>query len=220
MISPLTDYITDLDLSLRAVMEPTNKDYKCFNTGGVEVEVGEFLYGFVRMIKPEFILETGTHLGISSTYMGLALKANQYGYLTTLEIFKENIQHSEALWKRVGVEAYIIADMERSLMYELDYDVDLLFLDSEPDIRFKELRRFYPRVKEGGYIFIHDTPRNLCQGNHNPDHPEFKSWPFGDMLPEIKEWVHNKELVPFTFGTPRGLIGFYKVHKGDYAWKS
>lgn len=214
----LTDYLTEHDMSLRLAAEPTNADYQCFNTGGVEVQVGEFLFGLVRMIRPEFIFETGTHLGISSAYMGLALRDNKYGILTTCEIFKDNIEKSEALWKRLGINDYILADRERSLDYELDYDVDLLFLDSEPDVRFKELRRFYPRVKKGGYIFIHDTPRNLCQGNFNSDHPHLKSWPFGDMLPEIKEWVRLGELTPFTFGTPRGLTGFYKVHDDDYRW--
>lgn len=218
MYSLVTDYIVDKNMAMRPMLEPTNPDYQCFNTGGVEIQVGEFLYGLVRMLRPEFIFETGTHLGISAAYMGMALRDNKFGMLTTCEIFKENIQKSEALWHRLGINDYVLADRERSLDYELDYTIDMLFLDSEPDIRFKELRRFYPNVRGGGFIFIHDTPRSLCQGNFNPDHPTYKSWPFGDMLPEIKEWVRSGELVPFTFGTPRGLIGFYKVHKDDYRW--
>ena len=93
-----------------------------------------------------------------------------------------------------------------------------MFLDSEPYFRFQELRKFFPHLLEGGYVFIHDTPRSLCQGNVNPDHPEFKSWPFGDINREVKNMVLDMELIPFTFGTPRGLIGFYKPHHDDYRW--
>ena len=213
--SLMTERIMDLS-SMQPIVEPTNPDYQCFNDGGVECQVGDFLYGFVRMIRPEYIFETGTHFGISSSYMGMALKDNAYGSLTTVEIFKENIQKSEALWEKLGISDYVIADNERSLSYELNYEVDILFLDSEPDIRFRELKRFYPFLKEGGFAFIHDTPRTLCQGNFNPDHPHLKSWPFGDMLPEIQDWVQDHDLQVAHFGTPRGLIMFYKTHSSDY----
>jgi len=213
--SPVTERIIELS-AMKSIAEPTNSDYQCFNDGGVECQVGDFLYGFVRMIRPQYIFETGTHLGISSSYMGMALKDNAYGSLTTVEIFKEKILRAEKLWDRLGIHDYVIADNERSLVYELNYEVDILFLDSEPDIRFKELKRFYPFLKEGGFAFIHDTPRTLCQGNFNPDHPHLKSWPFGDMLPEIQSLVQDCDLQVAQFGTPRGLTMFYKTHPNDY----
>ena len=36
-------------------------DYQAYNSGGVEVEVGELLYSFVRVLKPKRVFETGTH---------------------------------------------------------------------------------------------------------------------------------------------------------------
>jgi hypothetical protein len=100
--------------------------------------------------------------------------------------------------------------------YDLEYDVDLMFLDTEPDIRFNELRRFYPKLRYGGYVFIHDAPRGLCQGNINPDHPEYKHWPIGTINREVHEWVLDHDLVPFFFGTPRGFMGLYKRDSRDY----
>jgi predicted O-methyltransferase YrrM len=216
----ITEYLMLKDPSLVEMPEPTDANYTCFNTGGVETAVGEFLYGFVRMTKPEYILETGTHMGISSSYMGKALVDNKKGTLTTIEIEKEHINTSKARWDRIGISDYVFVDKENSTEYDVEYDCDLMFLDSEPNLRFRELRRFFPRLKPGGFAFIHDAPRGLCQGNVNTDHPEFKSWPFGDINQEVKTWVLDHELVPFHFATPRGLVGFYKKHPDDFNfWK-
>lgn len=51
-----------------------------------EKEVFEFIYGFVRMIKPEFCLEIGTFEGDGAMAIGRALKENQHGYLWTADI--------------------------------------------------------------------------------------------------------------------------------------
>lgn len=218
----ITEYLVNKDPSLTAHDEgewsKTHSEYTAFNDGGVECEVGEFLYGMVRLLKPQHILETGTHMGISSSYMAQALKDNGRGLLTTLEIEKQHIRTSEWRWKQLDLERYVICDKEMSLEYDLEYECDLMFLDSEPYFRFKELKRFYPKLKNGGYAFIHDTPRTLCQGNVNPDHPEFKSWPFGDINEEVKNWVLDNDLVPFYFPNPRGMVGFYKRHQDDFKW--
>ena len=215
----ITEYLKTKDQSLKEMDEPTNPDYKCFNTGGVETVVGEFLYGLVRMMRPEYIFETGTHEGISSSYMAQALKDNNKGMLTTLEIENQHIRTSQERWKRLNLHEFICCDKEDSIEYDLETDVDIMFLDSEPHLRFRELRRFFPRLKDGGVALIHDTPRSLCQGNVNPDHPNFKSWPFGDINREVKEWVWDNQLVPVTFGTPRGLLMLYKRHPADYKWE-
>lgn len=216
--SMITEYLQSRDPTLRLMDEPSDSSFKCFNTGGVEVEVGEFLYGFIRMLKPNYILETGTHMGISSSYMAQALKDNNKGFLTTLEIEKEHIKTSTERWDKLGLSKFVVCDKEYSLEYELEVDVEFMFLDSEPEFRFKELRRFFPKLLPGGYAFIHDAPRTLCQGNVNTDHPEIKSWPFGDINKEVIDLVHSFNLVPFQFGTPRGLFCVYKPHDTDYKW--
>ena len=68
----ITDYILARTNKIKTENEITNAEFEMFNTGGVEVEVAELLYSLVSVWKPNFILETGTHLGISSAYMGLA----------------------------------------------------------------------------------------------------------------------------------------------------
>ena len=62
-----------------------------FNTGGIECEVGELLYGLVRALKPKHILETGTYHGLSSTYMALGLKEIHSLRVMHRDIKPENI---------------------------------------------------------------------------------------------------------------------------------
>jgi predicted O-methyltransferase YrrM len=214
----ITEYLKTRDNSLQEQDEPTNSEYRCFNTGGVETAVGEFLYGLVRMIRPNNVFESGTHEGIASSYIGQALKDNGKGMLTTIEIEKQHIRTSEARWNRLGIHEFIVVDKADSVDYELVDDCEIMFLDTEPYLRFAELRRYFPQLLPGGFAFIHDTPRNLCQGNINPDHPEFKSWPFGDINREVINWVKDRDLIPIHFETPRGLVGFYKTHLGDFKW--
>ncbi len=188
---------------------PGRENYTMFNTGGVELEVGEFLYAFVKMTKPLRILETGTHLGVSAMYMAQALKENRGGgRVITLEIFDENIKQSKKLWRETGVSEYVKAVKKPSLEYEASEEFDLLFLDSEPDIRFDEVNRFYPRLKPGGFIFIHDLHPNLGQSNLFIN--GMKNWPFGDYREKFGHLLKDHSLQAFTFRTPRGLVIFQK----------
>ena len=212
----ITDYLISRDPSLILENEPSDSNYKCFNTGGVETAVGEFLYGWVRLIRPENILETGTHLGISSSYMAQALKDNGRGLLTTIEIERQHIQTSTARWEKLGLSKYILCDKEFSIEYDLEYDTDLMFLDSEPEFRFKELLRFFPRLKSGGYVFIHDLHRHMHQ---IPNEEHDFAWPYGKIPAAFTALVTSGQLRPFHFSTPRGLTGFYKVSEGDYKWQ-
>ena len=204
----------------------TNSTFTAFNDGGVECEVGEYLYSMVRMLKPTRVLETGTHHGIGALYMALALHDNLsdiapdvVGKLDTIEYLPENHQIASDRLARAGLSGFVECHLRNIKDFNpKDTEYQMIFLDTEPDSRFSELVKFYPNLSQGGYIFIHDTPRGLCQGNVNPDHPRLKSWPFGDIPKELNELVTNGELSVFYLPNPRGLIGFYKPHKDDYKW--
>ena|GEM_PF-6341551 len=212
----ITDYLLQRTNSLDKQPEitPNCQHYSMFNTGGVEVEVGEFLYSFVKMIKPARILETGTHHGISSLYMAQALKENKKGHLTTLEIFDENIERSRRLWKEAGVSDVVTCVKEDSLKYGSKGPWDVLFLDSEPHLRFDEVVRYYPHLSAGGFIFIHDLHPNLSLSGVVIDGMEH--WPYGDFRPKFGELLKDYSLQTFSFRTPRGFTVFQKADQ-DFA---
>jgi predicted O-methyltransferase YrrM len=195
--------------------EPTDARYRCFNTGGVEVEVGEFLYGLVRMVKPDRVLETGTHKGISASYMGLALRENAQGVLTTVDLTPENVRDSGELFATLGLQPQVeqvYGDAAQFVWGHSD-PIDILFLDTEPQTRFGEMLRFFPEVREGGFILIHDLHHHLSQ----EDNPELGfGWPYGRLPDELKRLIDERKLRLVHFRTPRGFTLFYKPAPEDY----
>lgn len=191
-------------------------DYHSFDDGGVECQVGELLYSLVRMLRPSRTLETGLYSGISLMYVAMALQDNQKGHAESIEYEQFHLKRSKERIVRMGLQDFVTLIQEDARKFVPQGTYDFIFLDTEPALRFEELVRFFPHLAEGGIVLIHDTPRNLCQGNVNPDHIDFESWPFGNLPEEIRQWLRSGELVKMNFPNPRGLTLFYKKHSGDY----
>lgn len=190
--------------------------YSSFNDAGVECEVGEFLYGLVRLLKPEHILETGTHHGVGALYMGLGLCDNFSGHLDTFEFLPENHAIAARHIQDAGLNRFVKCHFGDVGQFIPEHRYNLMFLDTEPQTRFNELVRFYDFLYDGGYIFIHDLHRHMGQVE-NTEHGY--AWPWGKLPQAIKDWVNTGKLRPFHFANPRGLTGFYKVNNDDYGWK-
>jgi predicted O-methyltransferase YrrM len=188
--------------------EPSNPNYSMFNTGGVEIEVGEFLYSFIKMIKPDRILETGTHFGISSSYMTLALKHNNKGKLTTLDPMYYD--EAKLLHNKLNLHGFLNQIQIHAENFNMDEVVDVLFLDTEPKLRFAEFDKFFRNVRPGGFIFIHDLHPNLSYGYINPDHPNFPHWPYGDFREKLGIYIKTNRVQTISFPTPRGITLFQK----------
>lgn len=210
--------ITD---KLNLKTEPSDSRYSYPHIGGaddeagsLETEVGEFLYGLVRMMKPEAILETGTYHGVSASYMADALKKNGSGKIITLEYEHQNQQIANELFNKLDVKSYIQTELISSLDYKPKEEFDFMWLDTEPNLRYQELIKYFPFLKPGGFVFIHDLHPHMSQtgiemnGVHN--------WPYGDLPEQIKNWIKDGELVKWHFRTPRGLTGFYRPGPDDY----
>ena len=129
-IKTITEQLRDLDGQLVIHNESKwngdaeSSKYSAFNDAGVECEVGEFLYSFMRLIKPNFVLETGTHQGVSSSYIGFALKNNGFGILDTHEFAKETYNIANTRFNRLGLREQIFSHLG---------DVGNLILDNNLD---------------------------------------------------------------------------------------
>lgn len=203
----ITEYIVNKS-GLPLLPEPSNSNYRMFNTGGVECEVGEFLYALVRMLKPDRILETGTHFGISSTYFALALKHNNRGTITTIDtIYYDEAKSIHQKMELGNILSQVAIHAEN---YVTDEMYDIILLDTEPKLRFNEFELFFRNLKPGGLVMIHDLHPHLSYGNFNPDHPDFKHWPYGDFREKLGKYITSHEIQTFSFPTPRGLTIFQK----------
>lgn len=203
-------------------LNPTQPGYTSFNDAGVETETGEFLYSMVRILKPDYVLETGTHWGVGGSYMAQALKDNNHGLLDTIEFLPEVYQRACLRFEQLGLMPRgtdtkwinpILMDVAK---FEPPHTYKMILLDTEPQTRFAEFIKFEPFLEPGGFLFIHDLHRHMHQ-IENTEHGF--AWPYGILPEEIKQLVRDWDLRPFHFGTPRGLTGFYKRHPDDYkAW--
>lgn len=219
----MTDELLALDPSLEIHPESDwsggeeSKLYTAFNSGGIECETGEFIYSLIRLMKPDLILETGTHVGVGALYMALACQKNAKGKVVTIEFLPENFRAAAKRFQTTQLDNYIenhLDDVKN--FYNDEREFELMLLDTEPQTRFEELLAFYPKLKAGGIVLIHDLHRHMGQAGINPDHPNEPNWPWGTLPKAINKLVKDGKLRPFHFSTPRGLTGFYKPTDQDY----
>ena len=207
----ITQYFQD-KLGIRYLEpEPSDSRYQCWNTGGVEREVGEFFYSLVLMIKPQRVLETGTYKGISSSYLAQGMKENGFGKITTIEYENTHINTSKQRFNDLQLNEQVEFVCSPSLDYTPEEMFDIILLDTEPQIRFKEFVKFHPFLKQGGVMFVHDLHPHC----HQIDTPQGFGVPYGPMPDEMKKLLLD-EYQRVHFRTPRGLSMFYKLAPDDF----
>lgn len=208
----ITNYILSRTKRLEISPEVTPGDhgFLMFNDAGTEVEVSEFLYSLTKMLKPNFVLETGTHIGVSACFIAQALKENNKGILATFEIIKQHYNNAKLLWNDCNVSNYISPKLISALDVNIgDQQIDLLFLDSEPQLRFEEFVKFWPNVRPGGFIIIHDLHPSM--GHHGQTYHGMYDWPYGDFRPKLGLYMKSLDVQIISFPTPRGLTLFQKT---------
>ena len=211
----LDDKFKQLDSTLKEHVESewgaaTATDWTAFTSGGVECEVGAFLYALVKIMKPTNILETGTYTGISSSYMAYAMKENNKGNLITFEVNRSYHREANKRWKDLKLSDYIDSRLQPSLDYTPDREFDLVLLDSEPNLRFDEFDKVIDNVVDGGLIIIHDLHPDLGQSGET--HHGVLNWPYGVLSDRMVSMLKNHEMQTFNFFTPRGITLFQKKH--------
>lgn len=127
-----------------------------------EIEVLEFLLTLVTTVKPQCIVETGAFLGVSTRWIARGLKANGFGRIISCELDPLLYEKAQEAISASGLAEWIDLRNRSSLDLEVDEPIDLLFSDSEPAVREREVRRFLPQVNPNGLIVIHDS------GSHKP----------------------------------------------------
>ena len=114
------------------------------------------LYSLIRSIKPEVVVETGTHKGLTALYMAQALYDNEFGLLYTCDPnewgAKGNIRKFPELEKRIKYFEGKGKDME------VDGKIDFLFVDSEheKEVVIGEMEHFLPQLSERAIVVFHD----------------------------------------------------------------
>lgn len=117
-----------------------------------EMEMGEVLFGLVRMLKPELVVETGTYVGSTARWLGFACRDNLFGRVVSCEINER--MHIQTV---VNYRATEPIPVELRLCSSLDLPelraADFVFSDSAQELRAQE----YELVKPGCVFVVHDT---------------------------------------------------------------
>ena len=116
----------------------------------------EILYGLVKAIKPLVCVETGTHLGISASYIATALKENSKGHLYTCDVTdwgqKSNIE-------KLGLKEYVTTSLCKGSVQKVPDTIDFLFIDSyhEKEVVLGELYYYLPKLAPRAVVVFHDA---------------------------------------------------------------
>jgi predicted O-methyltransferase YrrM len=125
-----------------------------------EREVGELLYGLVRLIKPINVIETGSANGSTAFQIGLALKANGQGLLQTCDTDEACVARTSFRCAKLPVQVHQSKGIE--LIEKLwDETIDFAFVDSWwNDVRTEELLKLASKIKPRRFLALHDANHN------------------------------------------------------------
>ncbi|MCI4353676.1 MAG: class I SAM-dependent methyltransferase [Thermoplasmata archaeon] len=144
--------------------------------------LNEVLYNFTRIARPDVIVETGVHYGISSAYWLMALEANQKGTLYSIDLpcltpegqvnadgvrdlsYVTGVDQTGVVVKRMGLTARwkLLLGDARTLLPGLLADlgrVGFFYHDSDHSYEHQswEYRTAWPYIAAGGWLMSDDV---------------------------------------------------------------
>jgi len=134
---------------------PEPQLWQCYDEQTAEFEVLQFLQALVRTVKPKLIVETGSYRGIAACYIGMALKEVGRGRLITCEI--NHNMHEVVMRQCKDVLDVVECRNCSSLEMKVEGTIDILFADSEPEIRVSEIAHFWDQLTASSLIVVHDV---------------------------------------------------------------
>ena len=147
---------------------PNPEQWSMFDSMSAELEVLELLATMVTTLKPKLVVETGSFLGVSTEWIARGLERNaaqQAGELSkVISCEFDPVVYARAR-DRFGPENPLsrFVDLRHASSLEMPVEgtIDLLFSDSDPELREAEVRRFLPQMSPWGLIVIHDASSHL-----------------------------------------------------------
>lgn len=136
---------------------PKPERWHMYDSMTAEAEVLEFLRTLVTTIKPNLIVETGSFLGVSTVWMAEGLRQNGFGRIVSCEFDPVVFAKAQEKVAASGLAQWIDLRNGSSLELDVPGQIDLLFSDSDLDVREQEVRRFLPQISPNGLILMHDA---------------------------------------------------------------
>lgn len=132
--------------------------FEDMHASSVEVEVGELLYSLVRCEKPDWVVELGTNLGISTLFLAQALRDNVKGRLITVDNDGNRVERARHVINKADISTYVEFHVTDSRSLNHVQSIDMIFFDTEHDFDQvnSEINTYYDRVRHNGLLLFHD----------------------------------------------------------------
>ena len=140
---------------------PHPERWHMYDSMTAEVEILELLRTLVTTVKPQLIVETGSFLGVSTLWMAEGLKANGFGKIISCEFDATVFAKAQERIAASALAEWIDLRNESSLDMQVHGPIDILYSDSDVDIREAEVRRFLPQIRPNGLVLMHDASSHM-----------------------------------------------------------
>jgi predicted O-methyltransferase YrrM len=166
---------TDAEKQALAVLADMDQNQRR-GSMSVPTDDGRLLRVLVESMGAKTVVELGTSIGYSATWMALGLRGTG-GHLTSYEIDPERAAKARANFKKAGVEDLItIVEGDAHVqLAKFKGTIDLVFLDADKEGYVDYLNKLLPLLRPGGLIVAHNMtprmtdPRYLKAITTNPD---------------------------------------------------
>jgi predicted O-methyltransferase YrrM len=136
---------------------PRPDRWHCYDEQATEVEVLDFLYAMVVMLKPDVVLETGCYYGYGTERLARGCRDNGYGVVWTCDVQSDPILRTNTRLAASALQAVTMQCTGLELIAAAPEGIGVAFLDSGPDEnRCHELRAILPKMTPGGIVAVHD----------------------------------------------------------------
>ena len=142
---------------------PEPQRWSMIDSMTAEVEVLEFIATLVTTIKPRLVVETGSFLGVSTEWIARGLERNgdEAAKVVSCEFDTVVFAKAKERIEASPLRRWIELRNESSLEMQVEGTIDLLFSDSDIQIREAEVKRFLPQMNGNGVILMHDASSHL-----------------------------------------------------------
>ena len=155
--------------------------FLAYNAETTEIEVLNWLYATILLLKPHTILETGAADGFGTIALASACKANGFGRVHTVELNEHVCAKAQELVKRSGLSNWVQCHCEDSRKFLRDTTIkfEFGFFDSMCEIRAEECAICIERGILRGPAIFHDTSpyrtRTMKSLPEEPVHTEYRN---------------------------------------------
>ncbi|GIV25782.1 MAG: hypothetical protein KatS3mg026_1474 [Bacteroidia bacterium] len=117
---------------------------------------GRLLYGLTQARQPHRILELGTHLGLSTLYIGLAVPAAE---LHTVEASPTLLRYARLHARLLGLRPIFHAGTFAEVLPKLQGPWDLVYVDGDhrPEAFLAYGEALFPQLTQGGWLICDDV---------------------------------------------------------------